>query len=78
MSASSDVERKQVANRLRYYASKWERFGTVDTAHTLQALYAAFGVEHMETCKAFDVIADFVDPEVRKESDAFWTLEDFC
>lgn len=78
MSTSVEVQRKLVAKKLRGYADLWQRNGEPDIVKATLALYTAFGVEHMQTCDAFAVIADFVDPdgdEVYEGGDLEWTLE---
>ena len=47
MSASVEVERKQVAGKLRAYATMWRDGGTPDIIHTTLALYSSFGVVDM-------------------------------
>lgn len=78
MSASVEVERKQVAGKLRAYATMWRDGGTPDIIHTTLALYSSFGVVDMPITKAFDVIANYLDPQgdaMYEGDDLDWTLE---
>lgn len=63
MSASIEVERIEVARKLRALADHWRSEGTPNIVACTLALYVAFGVENMRTCDGFEVIANFLDPD---------------
>lgn len=78
MSASIVAQRKLVAGKLRAYAEMWRDGGTPDIIHTTLALYSSFGVVDMPITKAFDVIANYLDPDgdaMYEGDDLDWTLE---
>lgn len=56
----------------------WRTNGIPDIIHTTLALYSSFGVVDMRITDAFDIIANYLDPQgdaMYEGDDLTWTLE---